>query len=176
MKNNLLKSICIIGMFLASCASLIDAPESRPDELAEVATTSSGTQKTTHRYGAGAQECLVKAMYFEARGTGERGMRAVGEVVLNRSDDSRFPNSACGVLNQYYNGTCQFSFICDGVADRYREPNQKALANKIATTLLYNRGSDITNGALFFHAASMSPGWFGTLSSRGRFGRQLFYR
>lgn len=175
MKNYMMKSVCLFCMFLASCTPKIDAPETRPENLVEIETASQ-TLKTTHLYGSGARECLVKAMYFEARGTGERGMRAVGEVVLNRADDSRFPSTACGVLNQYYNGTCQFSFICDGVPDRYREPNQKALANKIATTLLYNRGKDITNGALFFHAASMRPGWFGTLSSRGTFGRQLFYR
>lgn len=45
------------------------------------------------------KECLAKAMYFEARGTGERGMRAVGEVLLNRAASHRFPNSVCGVLN-----------------------------------------------------------------------------
>lgn len=66
--------------------------------------------------------------------------------------------------------------MCDGHPEVYREPAQKALADRLADQLLTNRGEDITNGALFFHAARIRPGWFSTLSPRGRYGAQLFYR
>src|SRR5690625_3947560 len=41
--------------------------------------------------------CLAEAMYFEARGEGLAGQVAVGEVILNRVDSSRYPNSVCDV-------------------------------------------------------------------------------
>jgi len=122
-------------------------------------------------------DCLSEALYFEARGTTTDGERAVGEVILNRADDSRFPGTVCGVVDQRYNGACQFSYRCDSIPnDQYNEPASLAKSRTIALELLLNRGEDITDGALFFHAASMAPGWFNTLSKRGRFGGNIFYR
>ncbi len=121
--------------------------------------------------------CLSEALYFEARGTTVEGERAVGEVILNRAADARFPDTICGVIDQRYNGTCQFSYRCDSIPnDRFNEPAALALSRSIAFDLLVDRGEDITNGALFFHAASMRPGWFATLSKRGQFGGNIFYR
>jgi len=121
--------------------------------------------------------CLSEALYFEARGTTYDGERAVGEVILNRASDSRFPASVCGVVDQRYNGSCQFSYRCDAIPnDQFNEPASLAKSRAIALELLVDRKEDITNGALFFHAASMAPGWFNTLSKRGRFGGNIFYR
>jgi len=122
-------------------------------------------------------DCLSEALYFEARGTNYEGERAVGEVILNRASDSRFPASVCGVVDQRYNGACQFSYRCDAIPnDQFNEPAELAKMRSISLELLVNRGEDITNGALFFHAASMRPGWFATLSKRGQFGGNIFYR
>jgi len=122
-------------------------------------------------------DCLSEALYFEARGTTYEGERAVGEVILNRASDSRFPSSVCGVVDQRYNGACQFSYRCDAIPnDYFAEPASLAQSRSIAMELLINRQEDITNGALFFHAASMPPGWFNTLSKRGKYGGNIFYR
>ena len=61
--------------------------------------------------GGLAWECLAEALYFEARGESLNGQFAVAEVIMNRVDSKRFPNSVCGVINQ---GTgrkygCQFT-------------------------------------------------------------------
>ena len=40
--------------------------------------------------------CLSTAIYFEARGESYRGQVAVAQVVLNRVDDRRYPNTICG--------------------------------------------------------------------------------
>lgn len=133
-------------------------------------------ETTKSKAHAESMACLTEVMYFEARGTGEVGMRAVGEVVLNRVADPRFPNSVCGVVKQKHKNSCQFSYTCDGHKEVYREPEQKALSESIALVLLTNRGEDITKGALFFHAKSIRAGWFARLEPKGQFGRQLFYR
>lgn len=44
--------------------------------------------------------CLAEALYFEARGESARGLFAVGEVILNRVDSARFPDTLCGVIHQ----------------------------------------------------------------------------
>lgn len=122
-------------------------------------------------------DCMAEALYHEARGTTYEGERAVGEVILNRASDSRFPSSVCGVIDQRYNGSCQFSYRCDSIPnDLYNEPAELAQMRSISLELLIDRQEDITNGALFFHAASMEPGWFSTLSARGQFGGNIFYR
>lgn len=154
-----------IAMFLL--ATLTACAQVAPTE---VTLSSSG-------YTSADLECMSEALYFEARGTTYEGERAVGEVILNRASDSRFPPSVCGVIDQRYNGSCQFSYRCDSIPnDRFNEPAELAEMRRISFELLTNRQEDITNGALFFHAASMRPGWFATLSKRGQFGGNIFYR
>ena len=45
-------------------------------------------------------QCLAYNMYHEARGQGTAGIYAVSAVVLNRTHDSRFPNTVCEVVEQ----------------------------------------------------------------------------
>jgi N-acetylmuramoyl-L-alanine amidase len=120
--------------------------------------------------------CLAEAIYFEAGSTNDAGRRAVGEVIINRATDPRFPHTICGVVSQRYNGSCQFSYKCDGIPEEYRSAAVKAASEQVANQLLTARGPDITNGALFFHAAYVSPGWFSTLEERGQYGGNVFYR
>ena len=51
--------------------------------------------------------CLAIAIYFEARGEPVDGQIAVGNVILNRAKDPRFPNDVCSVITQglHTNGT-----------------------------------------------------------------------
>ncbi len=148
-------------LVLANCTVLNQAPEQSTRNI---------------EISASDLSCLTEAIYFEAGSTNDAGRRAVGEVVLNRASDPRFPRTICGVVDQRYNGSCQFSYRCDGVAEDYRSAAVKAASEQMATTLMANRGEDITNGALFFHAAWAAPGWFNTLDQRGKFGGNIFYR
>jgi spore germination cell wall hydrolase CwlJ-like protein len=102
------------------------------------------------------QRCLALAMYWEARGEGQKGMEAVGAVVLNRVADPRFPNTVCGVV--YQGGEkppCQFSWWCDGRSDRptHREVWNSSLA--LASQLLTGSLHDPTRGALYFSQKSI---------------------
>jgi len=44
--------------------------------------------------------CIALAIYFEARGESSLGQWAVGNVVLNRIRDPRYPSDACAVVKQ----------------------------------------------------------------------------
>ncbi len=122
-----------------------------------------------------AQHCLALAMYWEARGEGEKGMYAVGSVVMNRVQDKRFPDSACAVVKQGgETAPCQFSWWCDGKSDRPTNKRSWARAMHVANQVLHGRRSDPTRGALFFHSTSVNPGW--RLKRSARVGDHIFYR
>jgi len=85
-------------------------------------------------------QCLAENIYFEARAESFSGKAAVGNVTRNRVNDSRWPNTYCGVVTEgpvreswktkqhkdladservYYprKHRCQFSWYCDGLKD-----------------------------------------------------------
>jgi len=115
--------------------------------------------------------CLAEAVYFEARGTGATGESAVAHVVVNRARSAKFPRSVCGVVAD----GCQFSYRCDGRPDVLADVRARDHAFSVARTVLAG-APDITDGALFFHAASVAPGWFDTRPRVGTFGGNVFYR
>ncbi len=122
--------------------------------------------------------CLTEAIYFEARGETTRGQFAVAEVILNRVDSKRFPNSVCGVITQ---GTgkryqCQFSYTCDGRAEVVREKSAFVKAAKIAKTMLDGRPRILTDRATHYHTTSVRPRWSKRLRETARIGDHIFYR
>ena len=136
--------------------------------------------------------CLAKNMYYEARNQGTAGLLAVIGVVLNGVNDSRFPNSICEVVKQgpiraswkqdgtYYpiKHRCQFSWYCDGKSD---VPKEKKLYKKyldISEAILQNEIPfiDITDGATFYHADYVTPGWAKTKQRTIEIEDHIFYR
>lgn len=122
-------------------------------------------------------ECIREAIYFEASASNPQGQHAVADVITNRARDPRFPNSICAVISDgQARGACQFSYRCDNISEEFHDAVKFENATRIAKEALQNPEEDITNGALFFHAARMAPGWFATLIRTGNFGGNIFYR
>lgn len=123
-------------------------------------------------FGENAFECLREAIYFEAKASHSEGQHAVADVIKNRQRDQRFPNTICGVIED----RCQFAYRCDGRPESFPDRVKFRNATRIAEEALARPAEDITGGAVFFHAQSMAPGWFGTLDRTGNFGGNIFYR
>ena len=122
--------------------------------------------------------CLAEALYFEARGESVRGMFAVGEVIMNRVDSSRYPNSLCGVINQ---GTgrqfaCQFTYTCDGAAEEIHEPAAWARVGKVARLLVDGAPRILTDGATHYHTRAVNPRWARVFPRTTTIGSHHFYR
>ena len=123
-------------------------------------------------------ECLTQAVYYEARGEGKNGMKAVAQVVLNRARHPAFPKTVCGVVFQGSNRStgCQFSFTCNGV--------MRAAVNRAA----WDRARDVASAALsgevyrdvgaatHFHTTAVSPTWRNSLVRVNQVGNHMFYR
>jgi spore germination cell wall hydrolase CwlJ-like protein len=70
--------------------------------------------------------CMALALYHEGRGEDWVGQVAIGQVIMNRVYDKRWPNDVCSVVKQGARHgkrrlySCQFSFFCDGISERVR--------------------------------------------------------
>lgn len=122
--------------------------------------------------------CLAQAIYFEARSEPLEGQLAVAQVVLNRVNHKRYPDTVCGVVfqNEHLHNRCQFSFACDGRSDRPREMRAWKMAQKVSLVAKNGYLSDITHRATHYHADYVSPYWRDALEPTVQHGRHHFYR
>jgi len=98
-------------------------------------------------------DLLSRLITAEAGGESYNGMLAVGAVVVNRVQSSQFPTNISGVINQRSNGYYQFSPVLDGNINKVASPE----ATKAAYESL--KGTDPTNGALYFFENSITNKW-----------------
>ncbi len=116
-------------------------------------------------------ECLAGAIYFESKSEGLQGQLAVGHVIANRVQSSRFPSTYCGVVFQ----RSQFSFVrghrLPSIPRASRDWQEAVAVAKIVDQGLY---PSPVGKALFFHARRVSPGW--KLTRVSLLGNHVFYR
>ena len=153
-----------------SAPDLSVEPEPIPaaDSLAELVQ-----QIDTRRPLSAEMTCLAGAVYFEARGEPLTGQLAVAQVIINRTEDGRFPRSYCGVVQQ----PGQFSFMRGGRMPAIREHSAawaraRAIAEIAHRDLWHTQAAD----AVFFHARYVSPGWSRTKTRLAQIDTHIFYR
>ena len=118
--------------------------------------------------------CLATAIYFEARSEPIQGQAAVAHVILNRVDDTRWPNTVCAVVKQQRRNVCQFSFFCDGQSDIPRKGEAWDIAQVLAADILAN--GERSTEAVFYHADYVDPYWAKSFENVGKVGVHIFYR
>lgn len=123
-------------------------------------------------------QCLSEALYFEARGESVKGQFAVAEVIMNRVDHNYYPSSLCGVIKQ---GTgkkyqCQFTYTCDGVAEKIHEPEAFERVGKVARYIIDGAPRELTDGATHYHTKAVSPAWSRKFKRTATIGVHHFYR
>jgi spore germination cell wall hydrolase CwlJ-like protein len=106
-------------------------------------------------------DCVADTVYYEARGEGEIGMRAVAHVIYNRANKEGV--SPCIIVKR----RGQF-------AKGPSRPQDKLW--RIAKQISINPGWDLTRGATFFHNRSVRPYWIRSLKITFSFGGHIFYR
>lgn len=126
--------------------------------------------------------CLAVAVFFEARGETTMGQYAVAEVVMNRVEDPRYPDTVCDVVFE----DRQFSFTHDGRPDRLpRLPTRASLSTYSASQLAARKArtvaSDVLGGyrmgisSTHYHTVSVDPFWNEHFELDGKIGNHLFY-
>lgn len=110
--------------------------------------------------------CLVKNIYYEARGEPEEGRIAVGLVTLNRLRHPSYPSTICKVVYQ----PGQFSWTTDSNIPKKVNSHEWQLAVNAATAA-YNSLNSFS--ATHFHNISVKPNW--RLKRVARIGNHVFY-
>jgi len=134
---------------------------------------------TEEEFRARELRCMTAAIYFEARGEPRRGQIAVAQVAMNRVRANVYPDTICGVIfqGQWNRNACQFSFACDGKADR---PNNKALwarSKELAREVM--RGEHWLKEigyATHYHANYVNPRWARRFDRVATIGAHIFYK
>ncbi len=108
---------------------------------------------------------LAKVIYAEARGESYKGQVAIGAVVLNRVEDSRFPNTIAGVIYQPW----AFTAVNDGQINL--EPDQTAY--QAADDAL--NGWDPTYGSVYYYnPATATSKWIYSTTYVTQIGNHIF--
>ena len=132
--------------------------------------------------------CLATAIYFEARGEPTLGQIAVGQVIMSRVADQRYPDNVCDVVKEgyYYSWNaeipipdmCQFSFWCDGKSEEIEDAEAYEWAEEIAWALIQGPLNiiDLTDGSTHYHAYWVKPSWSERFTQTVRINDHIFYR
>ena len=110
--------------------------------------------------------CLVRNIYYEARGEPKAGKEAIGLVTMNRFRDPRYPATICKIVYQ----PGQFSWTTDRTISKKVNPQEWRLAMNAATAA-YNSVSNFR--ATHFHNISVRPKW--KLTRIAKIGNHIFY-
>lgn len=129
--------------------------------------------------------CLAQNIYFESRGSNLADMAAVANVVMNRTNDRRYPDTICEVVHQgkkdksgnMIRNMCQFSWYCDGRPDTPTNMDAWVKAQMIAWEMIEGgKYRGLTEGATHYHADYVNPRWAKDFTLIGRIGEHIFYR
>ena len=109
--------------------------------------------------------CLALNTYHEAKNQSLVGQIATAQVVMNRVEDKRFPNTICEVVKQGptrpswedpkkeypIKHRCQFSWYCDGKDDTPKNEKAWKKAQDVAFLVIYDKIKlDVTEGATHY--------------------------
>ncbi|MEL7199371.1 MAG: cell wall hydrolase [Pseudomonadota bacterium] len=149
-----------------------------PIEEAPTQTTASSLRELVSQVDGTAElseemRCLAGAVYFESRGEPLAGQLAVASVVINRSEDRRFPASYCGVVYQ----RAQFSFVKNGRMPNIRTSSGAWTRGKAIAQIAHNDlWESEVDDAVYFHAKYVRPSWSRRKQRTAQIDSHIFYR
>jgi hypothetical protein len=118
------------------------------------------------------KQALVSVVLGEARGEGPKGMTAVAQVIKNRMESGKYPNSALSVIAQPH----QFSAYSPSNPTYGYGPGSPVYDNALSAIegVFGGTAPDETGGALQYHANYVNPGWSAPYGTKV-IGNQTFY-
>src|SRR5215472_15308523 len=181
--------VVAMGIILATASAAIGAsltnhrtPEiaaAQPQQVVQVVEAESPVTDTAMAQLLAEHKCLSEVIYYEARGEGAGGQKAIAEVVFHRMNRGAYGHSICAVV---YEGKgrpgCQFSFTCNGQIKRPKQMAAWREAERLAAQILTGQVPlrNATGGALNYHAVTVAPDWADTMNKTTQIGNHVFYR
>lgn len=182
-ERNLLAAV-ISGIAAATiCGSLLlgTPAKTHTQELEEKKPLEYRIEEQDIKLGAREKQeikCLREALWHEARGEGEEGLKAVLTVIINRKNHPDYPATFCRVIRQ----PRQFSYLEEV---QQLEPKPKAKEEKHLLDKIEELAHDAVTGrfngtlpaaTLWYHSSKVKPGWVRAKIKVKTVGRHLFYK
>lgn len=106
---------------------------------------------------------MAEALHFED-GNGPLVCQIVlGQTIMNRVDQARFPNTIKEVVHEDRGPAkfdCQFSYFCDGKSDIIPTAAAEIESYQVATKILFGGLPDLSNGADHYYNPKLAaPDW-----------------
>lgn len=113
-------------------------------------------------------DLLARLITAEAGGESYNAMLSVGAVVVNRVQSTQFPNSISAVINDKSYGYYQFTPVQNGMINK--------TASQAAINAAYEslKGTDPTNGALYFYDSTATNKWLTSKPVAASLGKLTF--
>jgi len=181
--------VVAMGIVLATASAAIGASltnhrtseiaAAQPQQVVQVVEAESPVTDTAMAQLLAEHKCLSEVLYYEARGEGAGGQKAIAEVVFHRMNRGDYGHSICAVV---YEGKgrpgCQFSFTCNGQINRPKQMAAWREAERLAAQILTGQVPlrNATGGALNYHAVTVAPDWADTMDKTTQIGNHVFYR
>ncbi|MCP4340897.1 MAG: cell wall hydrolase [Desulfobulbaceae bacterium] len=109
-------------------------------------------------------------IYHEARGESFEGQIAVAEVVIQRMNDTRWPDTSCEVVWQDW----QFSWTREY---EFKDINAKRHSIALSAARIAATGTTFAQGADHYHTIDiLPPDWADNMEVVNVIGNHIFYR
>ena len=140
-----------------------DESESEPTVVAE--------DTTNLKLNDNEYKVLLKIVEAEAGSEDLTGKMLVANVIMNRVNSQKFPDTVTEVVYQRHQGKAQFSPTADGRIDTVNVSQETITAVEKVLN-----GEDSSNGALYFRSVYSNSGWFDSALTRViEHGNHIFY-
>jgi cell wall hydrolase, sleB len=116
-------------------------------------------------------KCLSEMAYYEARGEGTHGIKAVTDVMFNRMRSSEFPDGVCANFKKHK----QYSTAKMAGGRKDKELYKKISEQVESEYAKYRLGDwqDSTSGSLYFNSNGSRPS--NKVKFKGKRGRHFLY-
>lgn len=116
-------------------------------------STQNNTAKTAVNCTQSDLDLLSRLITAEAGGESYNAMVSVGAVIINRVKNPQFPNTISAVINDKPGGYYQFTPVLNGMINKPASLDAIKAANDAL------KGTDPTNGALYFYDTTATNSW-----------------
>ena len=147
-------------------------PGIKPTTAKKTASTTSTASKSKAviSYTSKEEDLLARLITAEATGQPYDAMVAIGGVVVNRVQSSKWPDSIDAVINHVSGGYYQFTPVKNG----YIKNPASATAKKAAKAAL--TGSDPSKNAMFYFDDSSTNSWLWSKTVTAQYGKMVFVK
>ena len=118
-------------------------------------------------------KAMLQTLYHEARGESDEGVKAVAQVIINRTaHPTRWKDTVHGVIHEPW----QFSYLWDGSTKKAMKKEQHKRMAVLAHKVLSGELESPVADSVFYHTKIVNPGWSKRVTKVGVLGDHIFYK